>query len=127
MVNPSNTETMKQIAEAWEQAKAQVAALREQVQKAGELANLKLHSAVLEREEDRAFRDFGMAVWAQVQKGSLKLPSSLSSAVKAMQEVQKKRDAQSKEINDLLEEGKEQADRMKKTAKSKPAGKSARR
>lgn len=126
-INQPNADAVKQISEAWEQAKAQLAALREQVQKAGELANLKLQSAVLEREEDKAFRDFGQAVWAQVQKGNLKLPSSISAAAKAMQEVQKKRDAQSREINDLLEEGKDVADRMKKAQKQKPAGKSARR
>lgn len=128
MANPPNTEALKQISEAWEQAKSQLTALRDQVEKAGELANLKLQSAVLERDEDKAFRDFGQAVWAQVQKGGLKLPPSLAQAAKAMQELQKKRDAHSKEINDLLEEGREAADRMKKApVKNKPATKSARR
>lgn len=128
MANPPNTDALKQISEAWEQAKSQLTTLRDQVEKAGELANLKLQSAVLERDEDKAFRDFGQAVWAQVQKGGLKLPSSLSTAMKAMQEIQKKRDAQTREINDLLEEGRDIADRMKKApTKHKPAGKSARR
>lgn len=113
------SETMKQIAEAWDQAKAQFDALRTQVEKAGELANLKLQSAVLERDEDRALRDFGEAVWAAVQKGTLKLPPTLTNATKAMQELQKRKDAQAADIADMLKEGDEVADRLKKAQKPK--------
>lgn len=127
MADPKQQQTVQQIAEAWEQAKAQLAALRAQVEKAGELANLKLHSAILEREEDKAYRDFGQAVWSQVQKGGLKLPPTLSNAIKAMQEVQKKKDAQAREIEDVLREGEEVADRLKKAQKAKPAGKTSKR
>ncbi|MFZ5471922.1 MAG: hypothetical protein ACOZIN_21030 [Myxococcota bacterium] len=106
-----------QIHAAWEQAQRQLADLRAQVEHTTELAQLKVQANFLERDLDRALRDFGQAVWAQVQKGKLVLPGTLTAAQRAMQEAQKKVDKQNADIADLLNEGQEAASRLKGKAK----------
>src|SRR6185436_20099534 len=98
-------ETMKQIQEAWNAAQSQLAQLRDQVEMTTKLAQAKVASNFLERDLDRAYRDLGEAVWAQVSKGRLKLPKELSSVMKALEVVTKKIQEQNASINDLLAEG----------------------
>lgn len=114
---PKQSEVIHQIHAAWEQAQRQLADLRAQVEHTTELAQLKVQANFLERDLDRALRDFGQAVWAQVQKGKLVLPGTLTAAQRAMQEAQKKVDKQNADIADLLNEGQEAASRLKGKAK----------
>ena len=107
------TETLKQIQEAWDAAQAQLTELRDQVEKTAALAQAKVASNFLERDLDRAYRDLGESVWAQVSKGRLQLPKELSSVLKALEVVTKKIQEQNASINDLLSEGAEVASRLK--------------
>jgi hypothetical protein len=104
---------LKQISAAWETAQRQLADLRAQVERTTELAKSKVAGNFLEKDKDRALRDFGEAVWGLVEKGKLQLPSALSPAIKAMQEIQKKLDAHNAEVMELIKEGDEAAGRMK--------------
>jgi hypothetical protein len=106
-------ETLKQIQEAWDAAQAQLTELREQVERTASLASAKVTSNFLERDLDRAYRDLGESVWAQVSKGRLQLPKDLSSVLKALEVVTKKIQEQNASINDLLSEGAEVASRLK--------------
>ena len=118
--NPQ-TETLRQIQAAWEAAQGQVTDLRKQVEHMASLAQAKVAQNMLERDLDRAFRDLGEAVWAQVSKGKLQLPSAFSSVMKALETVTKKIQEQNASINDLLAEGNEIANRLKKSASTKSA------
>jgi hypothetical protein len=113
---------LKQINDAWNEAKAQLAQLRAAVERTSELALAKMESNLLARDRDRALRDLGEAVWAQVKAGKVSLPPTLSTATKAMQEVEKKAEAQNREINSLIMEGGEAMDRLT----ARPATKSHR-
>lgn len=104
----------RQIAQAWDMAKSQLQRLREQVEKTAELANLKTKSDALERERDRALRNFGEAIYREVQKGTVRLPQALAGALRTMQEVERKLERQASDISDILAEGAEIADRVKK-------------
>jgi hypothetical protein len=115
---------LKQINAAWDTAQRQLTDLRTQVERAQQLAQAKVQSNFLQREKDKALRDFGEAVWTFVHKGKLQLPAALSPMVKAMQEVQKRLDAHNEEITDLLKEGEEAAVRMK-SAPRNVSGKTA--
>lgn len=106
-------ETLKQIQEAWDAAQAQLSELRDQVEKTAQLAQLKVTQNFLERDLDRAYRDLGEAVWAQVSKGRLQLPTQLGSVLKALEVVTRKIQEQNASINDLLSEGAEVASRLK--------------
>ena len=106
-------EILKQINDAWNEAKAQLAQLRAQVERTQELANAKMESNFLGRDRDKALRDLGEAVWAQVKAGKMTLPQAVSAATKAMQEVEKKAEAKNREINSLIMEGGEAVDRLK--------------
>jgi peptidoglycan hydrolase CwlO-like protein len=106
-------ETLKQIQEAWDAAQAQLQELRDQVEKTAQLAQAKVTQSFLERDLDRAYRDLGEAVWAQVSKGRLQLPKDLSTVLKALEVVTKKIQEQNASINDLLSEGAEVASRLK--------------
>ena len=106
-------ETLKQIQEAWDAAQAQLTELRDQVEKTAQLAQAKVASNFLERDLDRAYRDLGESVWAQVSKGRLQLPKELSSVLKSLDTVTKKIQEQNASINDLLSEGAEVASRLK--------------
>ena len=106
-------ETLKQIQEAWDAAQAQLSELRDQVEKTAQLAQIKVSQNFLERDLDRAYRDLGEAVWAQVSKGRLQLPTQLGSVLKALEVVTKKIQEQNASINDLLSEGAEVASRLK--------------
>lgn len=114
MTDPKQTEMARQIAQAWDMARGQLQRLREQVEKTAELATLKSKSDLLEKERDRALRNFGEAVYRELQKGGLKLPATLSGALRTMQEIERKLERQAADISDILAEGAEAADRAKK-------------
>lgn len=105
-------DTLRQIQAAWDAAQAQVTDLRAQVEHLASIAQAKVQQNLYERELDRAFRDLGEAVWAQVSKGKLQLPTSLASVMKALEQVTRKIQEQNRSINDLLAEGSEIAGRM---------------
>lgn len=112
MADPQQ-EILKQINDAWNEAKAQLAQLRAAVERTSELANAKMESNLLGRDRDKALRDLGEAVWAQVKAGKMTLPQAVSAATKAMQEFEKKAEAKNREINSLIMEGGEAVDRLK--------------
>src|SRR3954464_14779644 len=118
--NPQ-TETLKQIQAAWEAAQGQVADLRAQVEHMANLAQAKVAQNTYERDLDRAFRDLGEAVWAQISKGKLQLPPAMTAVMKSLEAVTRKIQEQNASINDLLAEGNEIALRLKKTAAAKNA------
>lgn len=107
-------EVIKQIAAAWETAKAQLDELKAAVERNTQVAQIKLESTFLGRERDVALRDLGEAVYAQVQKGKLQLPPAVSAALKAVQDVEKRLEDQAGEISAILQEGNEVADRLGK-------------
>ncbi|MER2561568.1 MAG: hypothetical protein ABTQ32_12635 [Myxococcaceae bacterium] len=122
MPPPSNNDVvLKQIQAAWDEAQAQLRTLREQVEHLNQIAQAKVSSKMLERDMDRAYRDLGEAVWAEVSKGRLQLGNNLSTVRKALEVVTGKIQAQNASINDLLAEGAEIAKRLqeKMTAASK--------
>jgi hypothetical protein len=104
---------LKQINDAWNEAKAQLAQLRAAVERTSDLAQAKMESNILTRDRDKALRDLGEAVWALVKAGKMALPQAVSAATKAMQEVERKAEAQNREINSLIMEGGEAVDRLK--------------
>ena len=120
---PKNDQLIESINAHWEQAKAQLEDLKSAVERNAQMAQLKMESAFLHRERDQALRDFGEAVWNQILKGKLQLPPQLNTALRAMIEMEKKLEKQASEINDILKEGDEAADRMrqKKAVRPPPA------
>lgn len=119
MADPKQTEVLRQLHAAWDQAQAQLVELRSQVEQATALAQAKVKANFLENDLDRAFRDLGEAVWNQVQKGKLALPSGLSAAQKAVAESQKKLDRLRGDLSDLIKEGEEAASRLKGKGKKR--------
>ncbi len=109
---PQQQQTLQQIQAAWEEAQAQLSILKEQVEHAAAMAQAKVGSNMMERDLDRAYRDLGEAVWAEVSKGKLQLPPNLSSVRKLLEGVTQKIRAQNNSINDLLAEGAEIARRL---------------
>lgn len=105
MPEPKQSETLKQIQAAFEESQSQLATLREQVQYLAQLAQAKVARNVLERDLDRAYRDLGETVWAEVSKGKLALPANLTAVKKSLEQVTVKIQAQNAGINDLLAEG----------------------
>jgi chorismate mutase len=105
-------DVVKQIQAAWEEAQTKLALLREQVELATNLAQAKVQSNLNQRDLERAYRDLGEAVWAEVSKGKLQLPPNLSAVKKALEVVTNKIRAQNASINDLLAEGAELAKRL---------------
>ena len=119
----TNTDAaLRQIQAAWDEAQMQLKVLREQVDHVTALAQAKVASNMLERDMDRAYRDLGEAVWAEVSKGRLQLPNNLSTVRKALEAVTNRIQAQNASINDLLAEGADIARRLqeKMQAPSKP-------
>lgn len=113
MAEPKQGELVAQINQAWEQARDQLEQLKKEVLRTSEMAQASLQAKFLARDRDKALRDLGEAVWNHMKKGKLQLPPALTGAVKAMLEAEKKSEAQAREINDLLKEGEEAADRLK--------------
>lgn len=109
---PQNNETLKQIQAAWEEAQAQLHVLKSQVEHAAALAQAKVGSNMLDRDLDRAYRDLGEAVWAEVSKGKLQLPQNLTTVRKLLEGVTQKIRTQNNSINDLLAEGADIAKRL---------------
>lgn len=107
-----NEAVVRQIQQAWDEAQAQLAVLREQVEHATSMAQTKVRSNLLDRDLDKAYRDLGEAVWAEVSKGKLQLPGQLASVKKALESVTVKIQAQNASINDLLAEGADIAQRL---------------
>lgn len=110
--SPPQTEVLRQIQQAWNEAQAQLTLLREQVEHASAVAQAKVASNLNERDLDRAYRDLGEAVWAELSKGKLQLPPGLAPVKKALDQVTQKIRAQNATINDLLAEGEDIAKRL---------------
>ena len=106
------SETLNQIEASWEEAKAQLAVLRAQVEHATAMAQAKVGSNLLDRDLDRAYRDLGEAGWAEVSKGKLQLPQHLTAVRKLLEGVTQKIRAQNASIKDLLAEGADLAKRL---------------
>jgi len=121
--SPKDAVLMQQISQEWDKARDQLTALREAVERNALMAQLKLESAFLNRERDQALRDFGESVWNQVMKGRLQLPPQLGPALQKMIDVEKRLQKQAAEINDILKEGDEAAERLrqKKLVRPPPA------
>ena len=113
MPEPKQSETLQQIAQAWDQAKQQFAQLRAEVERNSKLVQAKQESTFVGRERDQALRDLGEAVWLFVQRGKLQVPAQLNAMVKAVEVVEARQKAQQASIADLLKEGSEAADRLK--------------
>ena len=109
---PQNNETLKQIQAAWEEAQAQLHVLKSQVEHAAAMAQAKVGSNMLDRDLDRAYRDLGEAVWAEVSKGKLQLPQNLTTVRKLLEGVTQRIRNQNNSINDLLAEGADIAKRL---------------
>lgn len=107
-----NTETLAQLQAQWDEAQAQLKILREQVDYLAAVAQAKVQSNLLDRDLDRAYRDVGEAVWAEVSKGKLQLPPNLTTVRKTLEAVTQKIRAQNASINDLLAEGADIARRI---------------
>lgn len=108
------SETMRQIAQAWEEAKAQFQELRVQVDRAERMARAKAEATFAGRERDQALRDLGEAVLVAVQRGQLSLPSTLTRALRAAGAADEMQKQQAASIADILQEGEEAARRLKK-------------
>jgi cell division septum initiation protein DivIVA len=119
---PQQTETLRQIQAAWDEAQAQLAVLKEQVEYAAAMAQAKVGSNMMDRDLDRAYRDLGEAVWAEVSKGKLNLPANLTAVRKLLDGVTQKIRAQNNSINDLLAEGTEIAKRLQEKMSSASKG-----
>jgi hypothetical protein len=107
------SEVLKQINAAWQQAQDQLKELRTQVEKTAAMAQAKVQSNFLERDLDRAYRDLGEAVWAQVSRGQLTLPKNMAAVLKALEAVTQRIQEQNASINDLLSEGADMAAKLK--------------
>ncbi len=103
---------LRQIQAAWEEAQAQLHVLKSQVEHAAAMAQAKVGSNMLDRDLDRAYRDLGEAVWAEVSKGKLVLPANLTAVRKLLEGVTQKIRTQNNSINDLLAEGADIAKRL---------------
>lgn len=111
--DPKQSETLRQIQEAFQSAQSQMTQLRQQVEKHAELARAKTQNDFIQKEKERALRELGEAVFKQVRKGRLELPATFAPLLEAIEQAQQKADAQAREINDLLLEGQETAQRLK--------------
>jgi hypothetical protein len=105
LADVKQSDVMKQIQQAFQIAQAQLAQLREAVTHTEELARLNSRGNALQMEKEKALREFGEAVWRQVQKGKLELPSSLAAAMKAVEAAEQRAAAHASEITDILAEG----------------------
>jgi hypothetical protein len=122
VADPKQSDVIKQIQAAWDEAQAQLTLLREQVEHATTMAQAKVQSNMNERDLDRAYRELGEAVWAEVSKGKLQLPANLSSVKKSLEAVTNKIRAQNASINDLLQEGADIAKRLQEKMSSASKG-----
>lgn len=111
--DPKQSETLRQIQAAFQSAQSQMVQLRQQVEKHSALAQAKSRNDFIQQEKERALRELGEAVFKQVAKGRLELPSALAPLLKAVEQAHKKAEAQAREISDLLREGEEAAQRLK--------------
>ncbi|OJH41756.1 hypothetical protein [Cystobacter ferrugineus] len=111
--DPKQSEALRQLQAAFESAQQKMSQLRKQVETHSALAEAKARSDLLQAEKERVMRELGEAVFKQVQKGRLELPTSFAPLLKAIDQVQLKVEAQAREITDLLQEGEEAAQRLK--------------
>jgi len=111
--DPKQSEVVKQIHEAFQEAQARLAQLREAVERNTDLARANAKSTVLKDQKERALKELGEAVWRQVQKGRLELPASFASALNAVEAAEQAAEAHARELTEILREGEEVAERLK--------------
>jgi hypothetical protein len=106
--------TLQALAAEWAKAQTRFGELREAVEHASKLADLKAQADSLMKERDITLRGLGEAVWLAVQRGELTLPRAMSSRMRALEGLDQQRAAQAAEISALLMEGEELAARKQK-------------
>lgn len=111
--DPKQSEALRQIQAAFESAQQKLTQLRKQVETHSALAQAKTQSDLLQKEKERVMRELGEAVFKQVCKGRLELPTSFAPLLEAIEQVQRQLEAQAREISDLLQEGEEAAQHLK--------------
>jgi hypothetical protein len=111
--DPKQSEVLKQINQAFQEAQARLTQLREAVERNTDLARANARATVLKDQKERALKELGEAVWRQVQKGRLELPAGFSSALKAVEAAEQAAEAHARELTDILREGEEVAERLK--------------
>lgn len=119
----SQSEVLKQLGQAWEQAQRQLSEIRTQVEQTAALATAKVNLNALERDLDRAYRDLGEAVWQQVQAGRVRLPKDVEKVQRAVEAVARRFEEENAGLRELLDEGAEAASRLK--AKGRTVSKTA--
>ncbi len=109
----SQSDALRELQAAFQDAQSQLAQLRKQVEQHAELARMKTQVDFSKNERERVMRELGEAIFKQVQKGRLELPAGFGNLLKAVEQAQHKAEAQAREISDLLQEGEEAAQRLK--------------
>ncbi len=107
--DPGSSDVPREVAKAFEVAKAQMERLRGQFEEAIRLAQAKTTRDDLADGKEKALRDLGAQVYQLVRQGKLSLPASAGGAVRAVEAAERQLEAQAREINDLLKEGDEVA------------------
>ncbi len=124
--DPKQGEAVQQISQAWDEAKSQLADLRQAVEKHTELAQAKLDSGFLRRDREKALAELGEAVWNLILKGKLQAPEGLKQALKLVEVAEAKVAAHQSQIGELLKEsdvlagGRRAAPQAKQTLAAKP-------
>ncbi|MBZ4422064.1 hypothetical protein [Myxococcus sp. RHSTA-1-4] len=111
--DPKQSEVVKQINQAFQEAQARLAQLREAVERNTDLARANARTTVLKDQKERALKELGEVVWRQVQKGKLELPAGFASVLKAVEAAEQAAEAHARELTDILREGEEVAERLK--------------
>ncbi|AEI67266.1 hypothetical protein [Corallococcus macrosporus] len=106
------SEVVKQINEAFQAAQDRLAQLREAVERNTDLARANARATVLKDQKEKALKELGEAVWRQVQRGRLELPSGFGAALEAVEAAEQAVEASARELTDLLREGEEVAQRL---------------
>ncbi|NMO20417.1 hypothetical protein HPC49_22545 [Pyxidicoccus fallax] len=111
--DPKQSDVVKQINQAFQEAQARLAQLREAVERNTDLARANARATVLKDQKDKALKELGEVVWRQVQKGKLELPAGFASVLKAVEAAEQAAEAHARELTDILREGEEVAERLK--------------
>ena len=116
---PDESETIRQIGEMWDAARAEFARLRELAERAVEMSKVQsgLHSAKSEREA--ALLKLGEAFYKLVEDGQVNAPSALKRVLGDVKAKDAELLRQQADIAAILKEADAMADKVKKAAPAK--------
>jgi DNA-binding transcriptional regulator/RsmH inhibitor MraZ len=116
-VSKESAELLARLQEAWEEAQHQLSELKKQVQERAALEKFLSEKEQAEQKRLKALSDLGMALYEEIQRGTMAPQKRWEDLLQRVSDVLKKSQEQQQKLSELLDEGQALVDQTSRPIK----------